>query len=191
VLTLDILKTRKNTTGSVRKINNDKMRENNLFGFSSGSDFLSSLFGAKWGIVNSIPGFLLGLTSFITGYVYESAETVYLLWILMAFDWATGLLKSFKTKSFVSYKLFRMPIYYVATTLILSLSWWLSKNSFLFIPIPGIVIGGFYSVYFISMLENLGELEVLPKSIVRVLKNKFGLKAIVDKFDKNENDPSV
>jgi len=178
-------------TGSVRKINNDKMRENNLFGFSSGSDFLSSLFGAKWGVVNSIPGFLLGLTSFITGYVYESAETVYLLWILMAFDWATGLLKSFKTKSFVSYKLFRMPIYYVATTLILSLSWWLSKNSFLFIPIPGIVIGGFYSVYFISMLENLGELEWLPKSIVKVLKNKFGLKAIVDKFDKNENDPSV
>ena len=33
------------------------------------------------------------------------------------------------------------------------------------------------------MLENLGELEWLPKSIVKVLKNKFGLKAIVDKFD--------
>ena len=172
------------------KTNGDKMRENNLFGFSSGSDFLASLFGVKWGFVNVIPGFLLGLTSFITGFVYESAETVYLLWILMALDWATGLLKSFKTKSFVSYKLFRMPIYYVATTLILCLSWWLSKNSFLFTPIPGLVIGGFYSVYFISMLENLGELEWLPKSIVKVLKNKFGLKAIVDKFDNNENDPS-
>ena len=159
------------------------MRENNLFGFSSGSDFLSSLFGAKWGIVNSIPGFLLGLTSFITGYVYESAETVYLLWILMAFDWATGIIKSMKAKNFVSYKIMRMPIYFIATTLILSLGWWMSKQSFLFTPLPGLVIGGFMSTYFISMLENLGELEWLPKPIIKALKSKFGLKSIIDKFD--------
>jgi phage-related holin len=172
------------------KTTGDKMRENNLFGFTSIGDFLTSLFGVKWGIFNMIPAFLLSLTTFITGYIYESAETVYILWVLMAFDWITGLLKSFKTKSFVSYRLFRMPIYFVATTLVLSLSWWLSKNSFLFTPIPGLVIGGFYSVYFISILENLGELKWLPESIITVLKNKFGLKAIVDMFDKDKNDTS-
>lgn len=174
---------------SVIKMNNDKMRENNLFGFSSGSDFLASLFGIKYSIINIVPSLILGLTSFVTGYIYETAETVYLLWILMSLDWATGLLKSFKNKSFVSYRIFRMPIYFVATTLILSLSWWLSKNSLLFIPLPGLVIGGFYSVYMVSMLENMGELEWLPKPMIKVLKNRFGLKAIVDKFD-NGNEHS-
>ncbi len=158
------------------------MREDNFLGFISLSDFANSLFGTKWNLFNSIPSFLLGLTGFITGYIYDSAETVYLLWILMALDWFTGIFKSFKGKSFTSSKLFRMPIYFVATTIILSLSWWLSKNSLIFIPLPGLVIGGFYSVYLVSMLENMAELEWLPKPIVTVLKKKFGLKAIVDKY---------
>ncbi len=76
-----------------------------------------------------------------------------------------------------------MPIYFVATTLVLSLSWWMSKQSILFTFLPGLVIGGFYSVFFISLLENLGDLEWLPKPIIGVLKNRFGLKSIVDKFD--------
>ncbi len=31
----------------------------------------------------------------------------------MLIDWITGIIKSIKTKSFVSYKLYRMPIYFV------------------------------------------------------------------------------
>jgi hypothetical protein len=57
----------------------------------------------------------------------------------------------------------------------------MSKQSILFTFLPGLVIGGFYSTYFISLLENLGELEWLPKPIIKVLKTRFGLKAIVDK----------
>lgn len=173
------------------KISLDRMRENNLLGFNSFGDFTSSLFGIKWLYVNAFPAFILGLSGFITGYIYHSSETIYVLWILMLIDWFTGILKSFKTGSFVSYKLFRMPIYFVATTLILSISWWLSKNSLLFIPIPGLVVGGFFSVYFISILENLGELEWLPQPIIKVLKKKFGLKAIIDKFDKSDNQTDI
>jgi len=39
---------------SMKKTNNKKMRESNLFGFSSGVDFLSSLFGTKWSFINII-----------------------------------------------------------------------------------------------------------------------------------------
>jgi phage-related holin len=166
------------------------MRDNNFLGFLSINDFLNSLFGLKWAFLNVFPAVLLGFMTFITGFVYESFETVFILWVLMFCDWITGILKSFKNKSFVSYKLYRMPVYFVATTFILSLSWWMSKNSILFYPIPGIVVGGFYSVFFISMLENMGELEWLPKPIIKVLKNKFGLKAIVDKFDNESNKES-
>ena len=159
------------------------MTHNSFFGFSSINDFLTSLFGLKWFNLTMWPSFIFALGGIITGCIYESAETVYILWLLMLIDWITGIIKSIKTKSFVSYKLYRMPIYFVATTLVLSLSWWMSKQSILFTFLPGLVIGGFYSVFFISLLENLGDLEWLPKPIIGVLKNRFGLKSIVDKFD--------
>ncbi len=157
------------------------MTQNNFFGFLSISDFLSSLFGLKWMSLTIWPSFIFAIGGIITGCIYENAQTVYILWLLMSVDWFTGIFKSIKRKSFVSYRLFRMPIYFLATTLVLSLSWWMSKQSVLFVFLPGLVIGGFYSTYFISLLENLGELEWLPKPIVKALKTRFGLKAIIDK----------
>ena len=58
----------------------------------------------------------------------------------------------------------------------------MSKTSIIFLPLPGLVIGGFYAVYFVSLLENLGELGVLPKPLIIALKNRFGLKAIIEKY---------
>jgi hypothetical protein len=49
-------------------------------------------------------------------------------------------------------------------------------------------MAGFYSVYFISLLENLGEIGLLPKTLVKVLKEKFGLKVIVEKYFKKEEE---
>lgn len=164
------------------------MKRQNLFGFYSVSGFTYSLFGMKSPVINAIPAIIMAITGFITGFIYESSAAVFVLWSLMTFDWITGIWKSTRAKQFVSYKIFRMPIYFLATSIILSLSWNMAKNHWMFIPLPGLVLGGFYSTYFISLLENLGELGFLPKSIVTLLKNKFGLKTIIDKFDTKEGE---
>lgn len=165
------------------------MTTKNFLGFYSISDFLNSLFRVYDWSTNSFIALIGALTTFITGYMWDTPEAVYTLWILMTADWITGIYKSAKKKEFVSYKLFRMPLYFVATSFVLAISWWIAKGSIVFSLLPGLVMAGFYSVYFISLLENLGEIGLLPKTLVSVLKKRFGLKVIVDKyFNKEENE---
>lgn len=157
-----------------------------FLGFESFADFGESFFGVKNWIVNLMVGAIGGLTSFILNYMFDDAEAVKTLWMLMAIDWLTGIIKGMVNKKFSSYKLWRMPLYFVATSFVLSISWWMAKGNILFLPLPGIVMGGFYAVYFTSMLENLGEIGLLPKPIVEILRKRFGLKKIVEKYFKNE-----
>lgn len=160
----------------------------NFLGFYSLSDFANSLFRFSDWSLNAFAALIGVLTTFITGYMWDSPEAVWTLWTLMAADWITGIFKSCKNKSFISYKLFRMPLYFVATSFLLSISWWMAKGSLIFGLLPGLVMAGFYSVYFISLLENLGEIGLLPKTLIKVLKDKFGLKVIVDKYFKKEEE---
>lgn len=164
------------------------MTKHNFLGFGSIDDFISSFFGFKTYLINAIPAIALALTTFITGYIYDTASAVYLLWFLMICDWTTGIWKSINAKVFVSYKILRMPIYFVATSLVLSLGWQMAQNSVLFIWLPGLIIGGLYSVFFISIIENLGQLGFLPKSIVALLKKRVGLKTLFDSDKKKEDD---
>ena len=162
------------------------MKENSFLGFHSISDFFESLLGFKDYTVHTIVAIIAMLTSIITGYVWDDAAAIWTLWVLMIADWSTGIIKSFKNKEFVSYKLFRMPLYFIATSFLMAISWNISKGSKLFFLLPGLVLGGFYSVYFLSLIENLGELGLLPKKLVNVLRAKFGLKVLVDKYFKDE-----
>ena len=159
-----------------------------FMGFESIADFTQSFFGVKNWLINFIVAFMGGLTSFILDYMWDSTEAVYTLWLLMCADWLTGIIKGMVKKKFVSYKLWRMPIYFVATSFVLSISWWMAKGNALYMPLPGIVMGGFYAVYFVSLLENLGELKLLPKPLISILRKKFGLKTVVDKYFAEEED---
>jgi hypothetical protein len=103
----------------------------NFLGFYSFSDFVSSLFRFSDWSLNAFAALIGVLTTFITGYMWDSPSAVWTLWSLMSADWATGIFKSWKNKSFVSYKLFRMPLYFVAISFILSISWWMAKGSML------------------------------------------------------------
>lgn len=159
-----------------------KDAQTGFLGFESAKDFWESFLGFKHWIINIIAGAIGGMTTFITDYVWDDANAVWTLWILMGADWLTGIIKGMINKRFVSYKLFRMPLYYLATSFVLSMAWNMAKGNILFVPLPGIVMAGFYAVYFTSMLENLGEIGLLPKALVKVLKAKFGLKKVVDKY---------
>lgn len=159
---------------------------NNYLGFSDFTDFFTTLTRFRDWDINTIPVIFAAITTFITGYIWDTPHAIWTLWILMLGDYITGIIKSMRSKEFVSYKLLRMPLYFFVTSFTLAISWWLAKSSVLFMPLPSLIYGGFVAVYFISLLENLGELKLLPKTLVTVLKNKFGLKALVKKWSSTE-----
>ena len=167
----------------------EKEATTGFIGFTSPQDFLNSLMGTKTWVFNGCVAMAAGMTSFITNYIWNDSAAVYTLWSLMFTDWVTGIIKGIINKRFVSFKIWRMPLYFVATSYILHIAWGMAKGNILYSPLPGLVIGGFYSVYFISLLENLGEINMLPKSLVRLLKSRFGLKKLFDK-ENNESNPS-
>jgi len=156
-----------------------------FIGFSSPQDFLQSLAGTKSWTINAFVAVTASLTSFITNYIWDDPLAVWTLWSLMFADWTTGIIKAAVNKRFVSFKIWRMPLYFIATSYLLHISWYMAKGNVIYSLLPGLVIGGFYSVYFISLLENLGEIGLLPKSLVRLLKSKFGLKKLFDKDESN------
>jgi phage-related holin len=158
-----------------------------FIGFTSPLDFLYSFIGAKTWFINLTVGFCAALTTFISNYIWNDPAAVFTLWSLMIADWVTGIAKSVVNKRFVSFKIWRMPLYFVATSYLLHISWGMAKGNILFTLLPGLVIGGFYSVYFISLLENLGEIGVLPKGLVIALKSKFGLQKLINKDKNKEN----
>ena len=157
-------------------------------GFIGVGDFTSHLFGIKYGVIHTlVVAIITGMTSFLGEYVWAEPFAVYTMWCLMGVDFATGIAKGIKFKTFVSYKLWRMPIYFIVTTMMLSISFWMAASTAVFTPLPTIVLSGFMSVYFVSLLENLGELDLLPQKMINMLKNKFGFEVLKEKFwDKDE-----
>lgn len=161
-----------------------------FIGFSSPGDFLDSLVGIKSWMLNACIAIGASMTSFITSYIWDDPKAVWTLWSLMVADWVTGIAKGVVTKKFVSFKIWRMPLYFVATSYILHISWYMAKGNIVYTMLPGLVIGGFYSVYFVSLIENLGALGLLPRSLATLFKNKFGLKKLFDKDKENEPNES-
>ena len=162
-------------------------RLNNYLGFSGVNDLTDSLFKPKDWDVNAMGAAIASVTTFISGYVWDSPPAIYALWALMLMDWITGIWKSCKSMEFVSYKLFRMPLYFIVTSFLLSISWWMSKESMIFYALPSMVYGGFMSVYLLSLLENLCELELLPKPLADAVTKRFGLKSVIGFWEKKYN----
>jgi len=168
----------------------EKEASTGFIGFTSPLDFINSLVGIKSWVINSIFAVIGATTTFITDYMFNDPNAVWTLWILMFGDWTTGIIKSIIKKRFVSFKIWRMPLYFVATSFVLSISWNMAKGNILFYLLPGIVMSGFYAVYFVSLLENLGEIGLMPKQLAKVLKSKFGLKKLIEKDFSNESNKS-
>lgn len=164
-----------------------KEAEAGFIGFTHPIDFINSLIGTKTWFINAFVALAASSTSFITNYIWDDPMAVYTLWSLMITDWITGIAKGIVNKRFVSFKVWRMPLYFIATSYLLHISWGMAKGNILFTLLPGLIIGGFYSVYFISLLENLGEIGLLPKTLVRVLKSRFGLKKLIDKENREQD----
>jgi len=153
-----------------------------LYGFNGFGDFIVTALGLKTiklsflGMVGAI------IIQYFTNFFCESIETLLILYFLMGIDLITGSLKAVKAKKFTSRRFSRIWILVVFNSLLIFISWMLSNNNFLFTYIPAIVSGGLYTTYFISFVENAGELGYLPKSIQTIVKTRFGFRAFNEKI---------
>jgi len=161
-----------------------KNHNETMLGFTSLNDFASTTFGLKYKLnvlYTSIAGALIGL---IEKWIYPDPKFVYLLLFLVLCDFGTAVIRAFKTNTFTS-KLF--PRFLASLTsycLIISLGWHLSSTQAVFSWLPGFLFGGFYSVLFISIFENLVELGLLPGAVLINLKEKFLAKKKIDDQEK-------
>lgn len=152
------------------------VKDNNLMcGFLSFDDLLKSAFGTEHLQTNLIMAFIGGISTFITSYIYDDAQAIYVLMGLIAFDSLTGVLKALKFNRFSSAKLPRILIIMVIYTSMMSLGWNLAKVNDFYSWIPGTLYFGFVTTLGISIIENLHELGVISDNVYFYIKRKISI----------------
>lgn len=152
------------------------VKDNNLMcGYISFADLFKSAFGTEHMHTNIIMAFIGGLTTFITSYIYDDAQAIYVLIGMIAFDSLTGILKAIKHNTFSSAKLPRILVIMLLYTCLLSLGWNLAKVNDLFSWIPGTLYFGFVTTLTISIIENLHALNVISDNVYNYIQKKMKL----------------
>lgn len=120
-----------------------------------------------------------GITAFITSYIYDDAQAIYVLMGMVVFDSVTGIMKAIKNGTFSSAKLPRILVIMLTYVSLLSLGWNLSKVNDLFTWVPGTLYFGFVTTLSISIIENLHQLKVISDNVYNYIQNKL---AIIQEF---------
>lgn len=151
-------------------------KDNNLMlGYESFADLFRSAFGIQNISANFLMSSIGALITFITSYIYDDAQAIFVLVGMIAFDSLTGIMKAIKNKTFSSAKLPRILVILVIYTGLLSLGWNLAKVNDLYSWIPGTLYFGFISTLTISIIENLHQLGIISDSMYKYFQRKLGL----------------
>lgn len=152
------------------------VKDNHLMcGFESIKDLVKSAFGLDHIYTNTLIASVGAISTFITSYIYDDAQAIYVLMGFIAFDSLTGILKAFKQNNFSSAKLPRILVIMVLYISLLSLGWNLAKVDDLFSWLPGTLYFGFISTLVISIIENLHALNIISDEIYNHMKKKMKL----------------
>lgn len=149
-------------------------------GFINYEDFVSTLFMLK-NKVFYIFAVLFGTT--FTTHFWNNPEQFFFLWVLLSMDLITGVASAFKLKNFSSRKLPRWGGVCFTYSVLLFLSFNLSKYSPLFFFwLPSTLYFLFCGVLFTSIIENFNKLGWLDTIIFQHIKDR--IKQIISKSEK-------
>lgn len=154
-----------------------------ILGYESIKEFANSFLGLDHVKINSIFAAIASCFTLVSGYIYDDVTAIYTLVAMYFFDFVTGMVAAWKEKKITSTKIPRVLLNMTLMLGLLSVSWWMSKTSVLFVLMPSIVIGGAYSTLTVSVIENLSRAGALPKQLETVIRKRFGLK-ILQELDK-------
>lgn len=167
------------------------MERKGFFGYDSIADIANTLgMTYNWLTLKLSLVTTAMISTFITSYIYNDEKAVYLLMVLFLIDFVTGVAKSIKNSKFSSYKMGRVLPIFVAAMTLLSISWHLSTVSWVYSFLPSIVYTFISSTLLVSFVENLGELGVLDKQLIRAIKERFNFKKLLGKIDKKDEQQS-
>jgi len=155
----------------------------NLYGFDGIGELLYTALGMKYAKAVFFASIITGVIGYFTNFFNQNFEPILCLYFLMGIDLITGTTKAIMNKQFSSRKFMRIWILLIFNSILIFVSWMLARNNFLFHYLPSIVMGGLYGTYLISFIENAGELGWLPPGITKIIKNRFGFKALNAKFN--------
>jgi len=161
-----------------------------FYGFDTLSDLFRSLgFCYDWLAFKISLITIATITSFITTYMYDDSKAIFILIFLFLCDFITGVWKSIIKKNFNSYKMIRILPMFISAMLILSIAWNLSGVMWVYSYLPGIVYVFISSTLFVSLIENLGEIGIIDRELINIIKNRFNFKTLIKKIDeKNVSD---
>lgn len=145
----------------------DKLFASPAIGFIDGNDFFSTLLGSASAKIVGIMATIGGIISACSGYVYSDKNAIYFLAVLLMLDALTGIANSFYHKTFASQRLPRVLGVAVSYFLLLSIATQAAKVNEALTFLPGSLYLGFVTVILVSLVENLGEMGLLPKSLVK------------------------
>lgn len=148
-------------------------------GFDNLSDFTSTMFITKYKLL-TIFALSFGAFSF-TDHLWNNFEEIIFLWVLLILDLITGILKAIKLKEFTSKRLPRWAGISFTYSILLFLSFNLSKYVPLFGFLPGSLYTLFCAVLFVSLVENLNKIGWINIQVYDWIKSKFG-----EFFNKNK-----
>lgn len=148
-------------------------------GFDNLSDFYSTMFLTKYKLL-TIFALSFGAFSF-QDHLWSKPEEIYFLWILLILDLITGIIKAFKLKEFNAKRLPRWAGISFTYSLLLFLSFNLSKYVPVFGFLPGSLYTLFCAVLFVSLVENLNKIGWINIQVYDWIKSKFG-----EFFNKNK-----
>ena len=152
------------------------IKDNNLMlGYCSFGDLFDSAFGLNHKMTNLLLASIGGITAFITSYIYDDPQAIYVLMGMVAFDSVTGIMKALRNGTFSSAKLPRILVIMVTYISLLSLGWNLAKVNDMFTWVPGCLYFGFVTTLCISIIENLHELNIISDNVYGYIKNKMSI----------------
>lgn len=145
----------------------DKLFTSPAVGFIDGNDFFSTLLGTASSKIVGLMALIGGVISGLSGYVYSDKTAVYTLAFLLLSDAITGVANAFYHKTFTSARLPRVLGVAVSYFLLLAVSTQAARFNEALTFLPGSLYLGFTTVILVSLIENLGEMGLLPKGLVK------------------------
>ena len=156
------------------------MKDNTYFGFSSISDFFSSLMGLdnkSFLLIQIFVTYFSVIAGIFDCYVFHPYQQYYTLVTLLIADNITGILISIliTKEGFSTKKCQRFILLLIGYSATMSAAFWMSKAAYYYEFLPHVVFYYLSSVLFLSMIKNLSILNWLPDGL-----NSF-LSKFVDK----------
>ncbi len=154
-----------------------------VLGFDSLNDFWTTLFQVKDKVMFFF-AVMFGSVTF-TNYFWSSPQQIIFLWIMLLLDLGTGVWYAIKSRNFTSKRLPRWAGIAFTYSVMLFVSYNMSKMVPILFFLPGSLYGLFLAVLFKSLAENFGKLGFLNLDILTKINKK------IDKVLENEENEDI